>query len=61
MNRFVPYGKLSKKKQRELNREKRGTWGALNPVTRCAPNPGAYSRAKEKAACRKADRYFYIF
>lgn len=34
MEQFISYKKLSKKNQRELNRKKRGTWGALNPVTR---------------------------
>ena len=44
MEKFVPYEKLSKKKQRELNVMKRGTWGDFNPAT-CKPaNPKAYNR-----------------
>ena len=31
--KFVPYGKLSKKKKRELDRARRGGWGGMSPVT----------------------------
>ena len=44
MEKFIPYEKLSKKKQRELNAMKRGTWGDFNPVTRKPENPKAYNR-----------------
>lgn len=44
MEKFIPYEKLSKKKQRELNAMKRGTWGSFNPVTRKPANPKAYNR-----------------
>lgn len=44
MEKFVPYEKLSKKKLRELNAMKRGTWGNFNPVTRKPQNPKAYNR-----------------
>lgn len=44
MEKFIPYEKLSKKKQRELNAKKRGNWGSLNPVTRKPANPKAYNR-----------------
>ena len=43
MTKFVPYEKLSKKKQRELNAARRGTW-TVNPVTRRPANPKAYNR-----------------
>jgi hypothetical protein len=43
MDKFIPYEKLSKKKQRELNAARRGTW-VLNPVTRKPANPKAYNR-----------------
>ena len=43
MEKFIPYEKLSKKKQRELNAARRTTW-ALNPVTRKPANPKAYNR-----------------
>lgn len=46
MEKFVPYEKLSKKKQRELNAQRRGSWGGLNPVTRKPENPRAYNRKR---------------
>lgn len=46
MEKFVPYAKLSKKKKRELDARRRGTWGGLNPVTRKSPDPRAYNRKK---------------
>ena len=41
---FIPYEKLSKKKKRELDRARRGSWGALSPVTRRPDDPKAYKR-----------------
>lgn len=49
MEKFVPYEKLSKKKQREINASRRGTWGELNPVTRKPVNPKAYNRKKARS------------
>ena len=49
MEKFIPYEKLSKKKQRELDRKKRGSWGGLNLVTRKSPNPRAYDRRKAQS------------
>ncbi len=46
MQKFISKQKLSKKAQRELNKTKRKTWGAINPTTRKAPNPKAYNRRK---------------
>ncbi len=46
MKKFTPYDKLSKKKQREINRQKRNTWNGLNPVTRKSKNEKAYNRKK---------------
>ena len=48
MEKFIPYEKLSKKKQREHNAQRRGTWGQLNPVTRKPENPKAYNRRKAR-------------
>ena len=48
MEKYVPYGKLSKKKRRELDAKRRGSWGGLNPVTRKPPNPKAYNRKKAR-------------
>ena len=54
MEKFIPYEKLSKKKQRELNALKRGTWGSFSPVTRRPADPKAYNR---KAAQRRNDDF----
>lgn len=48
MEKFIPFEKLSKKKQRELKAQKRGSWGGLNPVTRKPENPKAYNRKKAR-------------
>jgi len=37
MNRFVPRGKMSKKKRRALDSEKRALW-AVPPATKVIPN-----------------------
>lgn len=47
MAKFIPYAKQPKKRQRAIDREKRGTWGDVNPVTRCADRSDTYSRSKE--------------
>lgn len=48
MDPHIPFAKLSKKRQRELNAQKRNTWGSLNPVTRKPKNSRAYDRARMK-------------
>ena len=48
MEKFIPFEKRSKKKQRELTTQKRGSWGGLNPVTRKPENPKAYNRKKAR-------------
>lgn len=45
MEKFIPYAKLSKKKKRELDAKRRGTW-TIDPVTRKPANPRAYNRNK---------------
>ena len=49
MEKFVPFEKLSKKKQRELNAATRNTWGPMNPVTRKPENSKAYNRRKAQS------------
>lgn len=39
--------KMPKKKQRELARQMRGSWG-IHPATRVPPAPKAYHRQREK-------------
>ena len=48
MEKFILNEKLSKKKRRELAIARRGSWGALNPVTRRPENPKAYNRKKAR-------------
>jgi hypothetical protein len=45
MEKFIPYEKLSKKKQRELDAKRRTVW-TISPVTRKPDNPRAYNRKK---------------
>ncbi len=48
MEKFVPFEKLSKKKQRELNARKRGSWNGVRPVSRKIENAKAYDRRKAR-------------
>ena len=48
MEKFTAYEKLSKKKKRELDAKRRGSWGGVSPVTRKPANPKAYNRAKAR-------------
>ncbi len=52
MAQFVPYEKLSKRQQREINLKARSIW-IISPVTRSAENPKAYNRAKARQSDRK--------
>ncbi|MDR0819903.1 MAG: hypothetical protein LBN43_10080 [Oscillospiraceae bacterium] len=57
MKKFIPYEKLSKKERRLLNAGRRGSWGALNPVTRVPPDPKIYNRAKQKRRTGDNERF----
>lgn len=48
MPKFIPYKKLSKRKRRELDSEQRGSWGAVNPVTRAIKSRKIYDRKRDK-------------
>lgn len=48
MKKFIPYEKLSKRKQRELDRERRGSWGEIKPVSRRVESAKRYDRQKAK-------------
>ena len=52
MKTFVPYEKLSRKEKRKLDRTRRQTWGAPNPVTRKPEKSRAYNRRKTRAQTR---------
>ena len=45
MRQFIPYEKLSKRQQREIDKLSRNVW-AISPVTRRQKNPKAYNRSK---------------
>ena len=47
MENFIPYEKLSKKKQRELSKARRTLW-QRSPITRRPENPKAYKRSKAR-------------
>ena len=46
--KFIPYTKLSKKKRKERDGEKRTTWEGMSPVTRVAPDKKKYDRKRDK-------------
>lgn len=48
MQKFIPKQKLSKKKQKELNSQRRTVWTTLSPVTRVKPGKNVYDRNREK-------------
>jgi hypothetical protein len=43
---YICYKKLSKKKRREVDREKRATWGDTAPVTKTIASAKLYNRKK---------------
>lgn len=47
MPKFIPYEKCSKKKRREADKGKRGSWGTVNPVTRKPEKSNVYDRTKQ--------------
>lgn len=63
MENFVPFEKLSKKKQKELNAMKRRGWNGINPVTRKPANPKAYNRrkAQNRSEFDSVPFYFVLF
>ena len=48
MEKYIPYEKLSKKEQRKIDAQRRGSWGSLSPVTRKPANSKAYNRNKSR-------------
>ena len=53
MVRFIPKGKLSKKAQKELNRQRRVIWN-FSPVTKTVESKKLYNR-KKNSHDRSAD------
>ncbi len=46
MEKFIPFCKLSKKMQKQINSQKRSTWNGFNPITRKTKNAKIYNRKK---------------
>ena len=61
MKQFIPYEKLSKKKQRELNAAKRTTWGEISPVTRKPASSRAYNRKKAQSWKNDSNAVPFLF
>lgn len=45
---FVPYDKQSRKEKREQDKKRRGTWGAVNPITRPHGQKNDYKRQRQQ-------------
>lgn len=54
-DKFIPKEKLSKKKRRELDNQKRNSWGEIKPVTRLVESKKRYNRQREKVKTRDLD------
>lgn len=54
-DKFIPKEKLFKKKRRELNTQKRNSWGEIKPVTRLVESKKGYNRQREKVKTRDLD------
>lgn len=53
-DKFVSRDKMSKKDRKELDSQKRNTWGNTSPVTRVQPNKKAYDRKRDKKVVDEA-------
>lgn len=51
-DKFIPKEKLSKKKRKELNTQKRNSWSEIKPVTRLVESKKCYNRQREKSKTR---------
>ena len=49
---MIPFNKLSKRQQKELNAQKRVTWG-FSPVSRVKSDSKKYNRKKQKEADKR--------
>lgn len=49
MAKFIPFVKLSKKTQQEINKSHRKSCGNIDPVTKRPANSKAYNRKKARA------------
>ena len=61
MEKLVPYDKLSKKKKKELDKARRGSWYGINPVTRKPENSRAYNRKKARTWSDDSTTVLFFF
>lgn len=54
-DKFIPKEKLSKKKRKELDAQKRNSWVEIKPVTRRVESKKTYDRQREKVKTRNLD------
>lgn len=54
---YVCYRKLSKKKRKEIDQAKRGTWGNVSPVTKKTTSAKVYNRKKAQRQHREMGRW----
>ena len=60
MKKFISYQKMSKKKQKEINKQKRGNWGDIKPITKVVPSKKIYNR-KAKRDHKNHGLFFNIY
>ena len=60
MKKFIPYEKLSKKKKREQDSQRRTIW-MISPVTRRPENPKAYKRKKMQDRYEDTDPVLFVY
>lgn len=54
MKQMIPLEKMNKKQRKELMRKQRGSWGAINPVTRTTKDKKKYNRHKTRQEDQKS-------
>ena len=48
MKKFISYQKMNKKKRKEIDKQKRGDWGDIKPVTKVVQSKKVYNRKSYK-------------
>lgn len=48
MKKFISYQKMNKKKRKEIDKQKRGNWGDIKPVTKVVQSKKVYNRKTYK-------------
>ena len=61
MKKFVPYDKMSPKQRKEIDRRRRGDWGAISPVSRRVESAKVYNRSKARRWKNETDGGVFLF